>query len=116
MTSSSDPQRPGGYRGALPERHDRLARPWILAVIGIFTLVIVLSLLQVPSRFIPDPTPLPAPSFAPSESPSAEPSESSSADPSAEASGAPSAGASGSAGASADASAASADPSASASP
>jgi hypothetical protein len=86
MTSSSDPQRPAGYRGALPERGDRLARPWILAVIGIFVLVLVLSALQVPSRFIPDPTPLPTPSAAPSESPSAEPSEADSAEPSASAS------------------------------
>jgi cytoskeletal protein RodZ len=75
MTSSStDPQRPAGYRGALPERDDRLARPWILTVIAIFVLIIVLSLLQVPSRFFPEPTASPTPSVAPSESPSADPS------------------------------------------
>jgi len=75
MTGSTDPQKPGGYRGALPERNDTLAKPWILAVIGIFVLIIVLSVLEVPSRFIPEPTPVPVPSVAPSESPSAEPSE-----------------------------------------
>jgi cytoskeletal protein RodZ len=90
MTSSNDPQKPTGYRGALPERTDTLAKPWILGVIGIFVLVLVLSALEVPSRFIPDPTPLPTPSVAPSESPSADPSADpsagDSADPSAEAS------------------------------
>ena len=83
MTGSNDPQKPGGYRGALPERNDTLAKPWILAVIGIFVLIIVLSLLEVPSRFIPDPTPLPIPSVAPSESASGEPSDEASAEPSA---------------------------------
>ena len=90
MTSSNDPQKPTGYRGALPERTDTLAKPWILGVIGIFVLVLVLSALEVPSRFIPDPTPLPTPSVAPGESPSsapsADPSAGDSADPSAEAS------------------------------
>lgn len=86
MTSSNDPQKPSGYRGALPERNDTLARPWILGVIGIFVLIFVLSALEVPSRFIPDPTPIPTPSVAPSESPSADPSAEESADPSADAS------------------------------
>ena len=84
MTSSNDPQKPSGYRGALPERNDTLARPWILGVIGIFVLIFVLSALEVPSRFIPDPTPIPTPSVAPSESPSADPSAEESADPSAD--------------------------------
>jgi hypothetical protein len=84
MTSSNDPQKPTGYRGALPERTDTLAKPWILGVIGIFVLILVLSALEVPSRFIPDPTPLPVPSVAPSESPSTDPSAEVSADPSAE--------------------------------
>jgi hypothetical protein len=76
--STTDPKREPGYRGSLPPRDDGLARPWILAVIGIFVLVIVLSVAGVPSRFIPDPTPFPTPSSTPvpSESPSAEPSES----------------------------------------
>lgn len=103
--TSTDPQRPAGYRGALPERGDRLARPWILTVLGIFVLIIVLSLLGVPSRFIPDPTPLPTPSPAASESadPSASAEASESADPSddASASGEASAGPSGEASASA---------------
>ena len=72
-----------GYRGSLPTRDDRLARPWIIAVLGIFLLVIALSLAGIPSRFIPDPTPVPLPSL-PTVSESAEPSasESESAEPS----------------------------------
>lgn len=94
--STTDPKREPGYRGSLPPRDDGLARPWILAVLGIFVLVIVLSVAGVPSRFIPDPTPFPTPSATPvpSESPSAEPSESAeesaSAEPSASVSAEPS--------------------------
>ncbi len=95
MTSSNDPQKPAGYRGALPERNDTLAKPWILGIIGIFVLILVLSALEVPSRFIPDPTPVPVPSVAPSEAPSAEPSADGSADASAGESEVPSAEASG---------------------
>jgi hypothetical protein len=88
--STTDPKREPGYRGSLPPRDDTLARPWILAVLGIFVLVIVLSVAGVPSRFIPDPTPFPTPlaTPVPSESPSAEPSESAaeSSEPSASAS------------------------------
>ena len=82
MTSSSTPdpkrEREPGYRGSLPPREDRLARPWILAVLGIFVLIVLLSIAGVPSRFIPEPTPLPLPSLtpAPSIAASAEPSES----------------------------------------
>ena len=81
-TSSNEP----GYRGALPTREDRLARPWILAVIGIFVLVLVLSALSIPSRFVPEPTDIPLPSLpavSESASPSASPSESPAASPSA---------------------------------
>ncbi len=75
---TTDPKREPGYRGSLPPREDGLARPWILTVLGIFVLVVVLSIVGVPSRLIPDPTPLPVPSAtpAPSVDPSAEPSES----------------------------------------
>ena len=31
-------ERPSGYRGALPERNDALARPWVITVIAIFML------------------------------------------------------------------------------
>lgn len=88
MTSPTDSKREPGYRGSLPPREDRLARPWILAVLGIFVLIVLLSIAGVPSRFIPDPTPLPVPSSTPvpSESPSAEPSESAEASASPEAS------------------------------
>ena len=69
QTPRSDPARAEpGYRGALPTREDRLARPWILTVIGIFVLVIVLSVLGVPSRIFPEPTPDPLPSLPPSGS------------------------------------------------
>lgn len=79
MTSNTDPKREPGYRGALPPRDDTLARPWILIVLGIFVLIVVLSLAGIPSRFIPEPTPIPLPSIT------AEPSVS--ADASAEPSG-----------------------------
>ncbi|MBA2263208.1 MAG: hypothetical protein H0W10_00925 [Chloroflexi bacterium] len=97
--TTTDPNRPSGYRGALPTREDRLARPWIFLVIGFFVLILVLSVLGVPSRFIPDPTPVPLPSL--SASPLAEPSASASASASVGAS--PSAPASASASASASA-------------
>lgn len=81
QTPRPDPARSEpGYRGSLPARGDGLARPWILTVVGIFVLVIVLSVLGVPSRFTPDPTPPPFPSspasssVAPSESTVASPS------------------------------------------
>jgi hypothetical protein len=76
-----------GYRGALPTRDDRLARPWVIIVIAIFVAIIVLSAFEIPSRLAPDPTPLPIPSIP--ATPSSEPIESPSAEPSG--SGAPSA-------------------------
>ena len=78
MTSTNDPKREPGYRGSLPPREDRLARPWILVVVGIFVLIIVMSVAGVPSRFIPEPTPVPLPSLAPIPSESASPSGSAS--------------------------------------
>ena len=61
-----------GYRGALPTRDDRLARPWILIVFAIFVAILILSAFEIPSRFAPEPTPLPVPSIpVPSASPSA---------------------------------------------
>jgi hypothetical protein len=80
-TTTTEPKREPGYRGALPPREDRLARPWILTVLGIFVLIVLLSLAGIPSRFIPDPTPVPLPSLAPAPSVSA----SGSAEPSASA-------------------------------
>ena len=94
--ATTDPKREPGYRGSLPPRDDGLARPWILAVLGIFVLVVVLSIAGVPSRLIPEPTPFPLPSLAPAPSMSAsasaeasastEPSASASVEPSAQAS------------------------------
>jgi hypothetical protein len=78
--TSTEPKREPGYRGALPTRTDRLARPWLFIVAGIFVLVFVLSALQVPSRFIPDPTPSPTPSASASASPEASASASASAE------------------------------------
>lgn len=92
MTTRDSKSDQPGYRGALPTRNDRLARPWILAVFLIFIAIMVLSFLEVPSRFVPEPTPLPVPSIpatpSPSatESPSAEPTDSASASGSASAS------------------------------
>ena len=85
-TPTTDPKREPGYRGSLPPRQDRLAKPWILTVAGIFVLIIVLSIAGVPSRFIPDPTPVPTPVATPSPSadPSAEASEDPDASPSAD--------------------------------
>jgi hypothetical protein len=61
MTTNESRREPG-YRGSLPPRNDRLAAPWMLIVIGIFVLVIVLSVLGIPSRFIePEPTASPTP-------------------------------------------------------
>ena len=83
MTSQNTSPEPG-YRGALPSREDRLARPWILTILAIFLLVIVLSILGIPSRLIPEATPVPLPSLPsiPASS-SAEASPSESASPSA---------------------------------
>ncbi len=81
--TTDEPRRESGYRGALPPREDRLARPWIVTVIGIFVLVLLLSILGVPSRFIPDETPLPVPSPSASASSSASAEASGSASPSA---------------------------------
>ena len=82
---TNEPKRDVGYRGALPTRQDRLARPWILTVAGIFLLVIVLSIAGIPSRFIPEPTIAPLPSV-PAASDSPEPTDSPSPSPSASAS------------------------------
>ena len=77
--TTNEPKRESGYRGALPTREDRLARPWLLIVIGIFVLVMVLSILGIPSRFIPEPTPVPLPSVPASSSVEASASPSASA-------------------------------------
>ncbi|HEX2882935.1 MAG TPA: hypothetical protein VHQ42_00010 [Candidatus Limnocylindria bacterium] len=60
--TSTEPTREPGYRGALPTRDDRLARPWLIVVAGIFVLIFVLSFLGLPSSLVPDPTPVPLPS------------------------------------------------------
>jgi len=94
--TTNEPKRDPGYRGSLPTRNDRLARPWLIAVLVIFVAIFVLSFLEIPSRFVPEPTPLPVPSIpVPSASESASPSESGS--PAASESGSPGASASGSA-------------------
>ena len=87
--TKTDPTRAPGYRGSLPAREDRLARPWILTVIGIFVLILVLSVVGIPSRLIPDPTPIPLPSTSALPSESAGPSESASASASGEPSASP---------------------------
>ena len=73
--TTNEPKRDPGYRGALPTRNDRLARPWLIAVLAIFVAIFVLSFLEIPSRFVPEPTPLPIPSIpVPSGSEGASPS------------------------------------------
>ena len=63
QTPRSDPSRnEPGYRKSLATREDRLARPWILTILGIFVLVLVLALAGLPSRLFPEPTPVPLPS------------------------------------------------------
>jgi hypothetical protein len=65
----TDKPRDPGYRGSLPPRVDRLARPWVLTVIGAFILIFVLALAGIPSRLIPQPSAVPLPSVpAPSAS------------------------------------------------
>jgi hypothetical protein len=78
--SDTRPDTTPGYRGALPPRNDWLARGWVVAVIAIFLSLFVLDILNVPTRFLPEPTPLPTPIVTPAPSGSAEPSGS--ADPS----------------------------------
>ena len=95
MTNDRRREATPGYRGALPPRDDRLARPWILTVIAVFVLLLVLSALGIPSRLIPDPTPIPLPSvpagsLEPSPSGSASPQASASASAEASASAQPS--------------------------
>ncbi len=69
QTPRPDPARnEPGYRKSLATREDRLARPWILTILGIFVLVLVLSLLGLPSRLFPEPTPIPLPSTPASSS------------------------------------------------
>ena len=87
--TSDDRRREPGYRGALATREDRLAKPWILTVLGIFVLIIALSIAGIPSRFAPEETiaPLPSlpaasPSGGESEPPSASESPSDDASPS----------------------------------
>ena len=94
--TNNDPKRESGYRGALPTREDRLARPWLFIVAGIFVLVLVLSVAGIPSRLIPEPTPVPLPSIpVPTGSVSAEPSASASGSASGEPSASPEASPSG---------------------
>ena len=66
-------ERPSGYRGALPERNDALAKPWVIAVIAIFVLIFVLAALGFPSRAFPRAEPIPSGSIPASSAPSAAP-------------------------------------------
>lgn len=81
-----------GYRGTLPARDDRLARPWLIIVAAVFVGILVLSVLGVPSRFIPEPTPVPLPTNPPAtESPTESPTDGASPSPTLEESPAPTA-------------------------
>jgi hypothetical protein len=73
--SQSKPSDSGtGYRGALPPRSDWLARGWVIVVIAIFLSLFVLDVLNVPTRLLPEPTPVPTPVLTPAPSGSAAPS------------------------------------------
>lgn len=80
-TPTTESPREPGYRGSLPPRQDRLAKPWLMIVAGIFVLIIVLSIAGIPSSLIPDPTPVPTPIATPTPS-AAEPSASAAEEPS----------------------------------
>ena len=79
--TTNEPKRPG-YRGTLPERNDRLARTWLIIIGAIFVAIIVLSVLAIPSRLFPEPTPVPLPTNPPAPTESASPSGSASESPS----------------------------------
>ena len=80
--TTSEPRRSTGYRGALPTRQDRLARPWLITVFAIFVLIFVLSLAGIPSRLFPEPTLAPTPSATATPEPSGSAEASGSAEPS----------------------------------
>jgi hypothetical protein len=65
---AAGPQRAPGYRGSLPPRHDRLARPWLAIVAALFVLIFVLAFAGLPSRLFPAPSVEPIPSFSASPS------------------------------------------------
>jgi hypothetical protein len=64
----SQPPRATGYRGTLPPRNDRLAVPWVIAVVAVFVLVFVLAFAGIPSKLFPTPTETPGSSIVPSSS------------------------------------------------
>jgi hypothetical protein len=70
----TDQQRPGGYRGALPPRNDRLARPWVIIVIAAFLLMFVLAFAGFPSSLFPSTSASPRASTSLSPSASVAPS------------------------------------------
>lgn len=65
---TSQPPRAPGYRGTLPPRKDRLAVPWVIAVVLVFVLVFVLAYAGIPSKLFPTPTESAAPIIVPSSS------------------------------------------------
>lgn len=91
MTTTDPTKRTSGYRGALPPRQDRLAKPWIIIVVAIFLLIFVLAALGIPSRFEPEPTPSPSASPSASVEPSGSVEASASEEPSASVEASPSA-------------------------
>jgi hypothetical protein len=59
----TDKPRDPGYRGSLPPRVDRLARPWVLSVLAAFVLIFVLAFAGIPTRLFPRPSLVPVPSI-----------------------------------------------------
>jgi energy-converting hydrogenase Eha subunit F len=60
--TTSGPDRPPGYRGALAPRNDRLARIWVVVVAAVLVLIFILPFFGIPSRLFPEPTAVPIPS------------------------------------------------------
>ena len=65
---TSQPPRAPGYRGRLPPRNDRLAVPWVIAVVAVFVLVFVLAFAGIPSKLFATPSEAPGSSIVPSSS------------------------------------------------
>ena len=65
---TSQPPRAPGYRGTLPPRNDRLAVPWVIAVVAVFVLVFVLAFAGIPSKLFATPSEAPGSSIVPSGS------------------------------------------------
>ena len=60
--SPRQPARRGVAKGALEPREDKVSAYWTLGITGLFTLILVLAFLGLPSRFFAGATATPLPS------------------------------------------------------